>query len=864
MSLAAGAKLGPYEIVAPLGAGGMGEVYRARDTRLGRDVAVKVLPEHLSSNPEIRARFEREAKTVSSLNHPHICTLHDIGREGGSDYLVMELIEGETLAQRLTKGPLPPAEALKVGAQIADALDRAHRAGVTHRDLKPGNVMLTKSGAKLMDFGLARATGLGTPSQLTSSPTVAAPLTAEGTILGTFQYMAPEQLEGREADARADLWALGCVLYEMATGKRAFDGSTQASLISSIMRDQPRAMSELTPLAPARLERVVKQCLAKDPDERWQSARDVAHELTWIAEEGSRPGAAAAGGSGTPRRAGLRLLVAAFLLLAAAVGVAAFIAGSRHQREAGQAALEFRQISYVQQTVFNARFAPDGRSVIFSGALEGTVPELFQIQAEFPEPRSLGLRDVQLLSISSRGEMAVLTDARFEGAHRIFTGTLATLPIGSEAPRAVLEEVRDADWSPDGSKLAIIRNVGGVDRLEFPIGTPLYQAPGYLSDPRVSPAGDRIALFEHPVRWDDRGKVVVVDLKGHVSVLADGFESLEGLAWDSAGERAFFAATRAGSSAFSVFTVTLAGLLSVALPSPSGLAFYDARSDGRWLVAREDMRNEVRVLAPGAKEDRDLSWLDFGDQPSLSSDGRTLLFTEQGEAAGPYYAVCMRRTDGSPVVRLGDGGSRGFSPDGKWALALVHSSPPKLMLYPTGAGVQREIGPGAFASVLSATWFPDGAKILVCGSRAAEPSRCFALDLDGGEPRPVTPDGTADGWVSPDGTTALALDPSGKYLLYPLDGSAPRPIPPMTPRERVLAWSADGRSILVGALSSVPARVAKLALATGTRTQVADLAPADRSGALFIYWAGFSADERCYAYSLVRNHSYLYEVAPGR
>jgi serine/threonine protein kinase len=218
LALSPGTRLGPYEIVAPLGAGGMGEVYSAKDTRLGREVAVKVLPQHLTSNPEIRARFEREAKTVSSLNHPHICTLHDVGREGDTDYLVMELIEGETLAARLLKGALPLADVLKLGAQIADALDRAHRAGVMHRDLKPGNVMLTRSGAKLMDFGLARASGLGATSELTSSPTVTGPLTAEGTILGTFPYMAPEQLEGQEADARADLWALGCVLYEMAAG----------------------------------------------------------------------------------------------------------------------------------------------------------------------------------------------------------------------------------------------------------------------------------------------------------------------------------------------------------------------------------------------------------------------------------------------------------------------------------------------------------------------------------------------------------------------------------------------------------------------------------------------------------------------
>src|SRR5262245_62004409 len=284
MSLAARTRLGPYEIVAPLGAGGMGEVYRAKDTRLGRDVAVKVLPQHLSSNPEIRARFEREAKTVSALNHPHICTLHDVGREGEIDYLVMELMEGETLAARLAKGPLPLAEVLKFGGQIADALGRAHRAGVMHRDLKQGNVMVTRSGAKLMAFGLARATGLGATSEMTSSPTVAGPLTAEGTILGTFQYMAPEQLEGKEADARADLWALGCVLYEMATGKRAFEGATQASLISAIMRDTPRPMAELTPLAPAALERVVRHCLAKDPEDRIQTAHDVKLQLEGIAE----------------------------------------------------------------------------------------------------------------------------------------------------------------------------------------------------------------------------------------------------------------------------------------------------------------------------------------------------------------------------------------------------------------------------------------------------------------------------------------------------------------------------------------------------------------------------------------------------
>ncbi|NIV50262.1 MAG: protein kinase, partial [Gammaproteobacteria bacterium] len=315
MSLDPGTRLGPYEIVAPLGAGGMGEVYRARDTRLDRDVAVKVLPQHLSANPEVRARFEREAKTVSSLNHPHICTLYDVGREGDTDYLVMELIEGETLAERLAKGALPVAEVLKLGGQIADALERAHRAGVVHRDLKPGNVMLTKSGAKLMDFGLARATGMagsGSGSDVamptaTHSPTMAAPLTAEGTILGTFQYMAPEQLEGSEADARSDLWALGCVLYEMATGRRAFEGKSQASLITSIMSAAPAPLSQVAPMSPPGLERLVQACLAKDPADRLQSAHDIRMQLAWLAEGGSQAGVPAP--VATRRRSRARLAV---------------------------------------------------------------------------------------------------------------------------------------------------------------------------------------------------------------------------------------------------------------------------------------------------------------------------------------------------------------------------------------------------------------------------------------------------------------------------------------------------------------------------------------------------------------------------
>ncbi|HEY4231579.1 MAG TPA: protein kinase, partial [Thermoanaerobaculia bacterium] len=293
--LATGSKLGPYEILAPLGAGGMGEVYRARDSRLERTVAIKVLPAHLSGSEEMRQRFEREAKAISQITHPHICALYDIGREGNLEFLVMEYLEGETLADRLARGPLPSEQLLRYGIEIADALDKAHRAGIVHRDLKPGNVMLTKGGVKLLDFGLAKfqssaAGATNSVSRLATEMQASKPLTERGTVLGTFQYMSPEQLEGKEADARSDLFAFGAVLYEMATGRKAFTGSSQASLIGAILRDDPPAITEVSPLSPPALNRVVKTCLAKDPEDRFQTAHDVKLQLQWIAEGGSQAG----------------------------------------------------------------------------------------------------------------------------------------------------------------------------------------------------------------------------------------------------------------------------------------------------------------------------------------------------------------------------------------------------------------------------------------------------------------------------------------------------------------------------------------------------------------------------------------------
>jgi Tol biopolymer transport system component len=378
MTLSAGTRLGPYEILSPLGAGGMGEVYRAKDTRLGRDVAIKVLPEHMSSSAELRQRLEREAKTISQLSHPHICTLHDVGHQDGTDYLVMEYLEGETLADRLGKGSVPIDQALRIGVEIADALDAAHRSGIVHRDLKPGNVMLTKSGVKLLDFGLAK---LAVPdksavSQATSLPTAlqeSQPLTTRGTILGTFQYMAPEQLEGGEADARSDIFAFGCVLYEMLTGQKAFTGKSQASLIGSIMNSDPPPISSIQPMIPASLDRIVKGCLAKEPEHRWSTAHDVMLQLQWIAEGGSLAGVPAPVVARRKNRERLAWAVAAVGILAALAFAAGYVRRAPRPSPGIRATLQFPEKLFLGELAIS----PDGTRLAFTASKAGGQPDLW-------------------------------------------------------------------------------------------------------------------------------------------------------------------------------------------------------------------------------------------------------------------------------------------------------------------------------------------------------------------------------------------------------------------------------------------------------------------------------------------------------
>ncbi len=373
MTLLPGSRLGPYEVVAFVGVGGMGEVYKARDTRLDRTVALKVLPAQVASDPQFRERFEREARVVSSLDHPHICALYDVGRERGVDFLVMQFLDGETLASRLMSGPLPLDQALGCAIEACSALAAAHRKGIVHRDLKPGNVMLTKSGAKLLDFGLAKTTAMPVAAGVSVAPTQEAPLTAQGTILGTLQYMAPEQLEGKEADPRTDIFAFGAMLYEMLTGRKAFEGRSQASLITAIMSAQPVPITACQPLAPPAIDHIVRTCLAKDPDARFQSAHDLLMNLKWIVEDGSPTAGTAP--MGTSRRWRARLGTAASVAGAMVIASLATWWLTRPQSVAApsvvRATIALPATASVRAgrfTVANVAISPDGTHIVYAGA----------------------------------------------------------------------------------------------------------------------------------------------------------------------------------------------------------------------------------------------------------------------------------------------------------------------------------------------------------------------------------------------------------------------------------------------------------------------------------------------------------------
>jgi serine/threonine protein kinase/Tol biopolymer transport system component len=861
MSLANGTKLGPYEIIAPLGAGGMGEVYRAGDTRLDRTVAIKVVHASFTGDADRLRRFEQEARAVGALNHPNILAIYDVGDYEGSPFLVTELLEGDSLRDRLQAGPLPVRKALDYGAQIAAGLAAAHEKGIVHRDLKPENIFVTQDGrVKILDFGLAKVTSSlqsEATQTLATQDTRGQIQTEPGAILGTVGYMSPEQVRGMPADARSDIFALGTILYEMLSGERPFRGDSSVETMNAILKEDPPELVTANRSVPPALDRIVRRCMEKTPGERFQSARDLAFALEAISGSSSAHGAALLE-TASPKKT-QKWIVPAAIALALGLLAGYLTASFAFPHSAPSAKIKFHPLNYRAEMVFNARFASDDQTVVFSAALEGNTPRLFVHRPGYPAPQPFGQPDTHLLSISSKGELAVLTGTRYI-SHLVLSGTLARMDLGGGAPRAVLQNIQGADWSPDGSGLAIIREMDGQSRLEYPVGNVLYQTGGYVSDLRFSPRGDQIAFFEHPFRYDDRGSLDVVDLSGHKKVLADGMVGAEGVAWANDASEIYAGAQMSDDTDYVIYAVTLTGKTKAVLAGTDNLFLFDRAKNGDLLAAGNSYNYALMSLAPGAKAEQDLSWLDGSNSPHLSEDGKEMIFTETSNDAGENYGLLLQRTDGSPVVRLGDGVGMGLSRDGAWALSMIPGPPAQLVLYPTGAGEKRILDHGNIMSYSSARLFPDGIRVLACGNETGRSPRCYIQNISGGAPTPVTPEGTSDGLISPDGKSILAVGAESKHIIFPVAGGAGQPVEWLAPNETVIDWTADSRAVLTFHRSEIPARVEKVDLATGHRTTVCELATGNRTGALQVINAAFSADGKSYAYAYLNNISHLARI----
>ncbi len=630
----------------------MGEVYRARDPRLGRDVAVKVLPAAFARDAERLARFQREARVIAALSHPNILAVYDVGAHEGLHYLVSELVEGASLRARLTEAPLPARKAVEYAVQIGQGLAAAHEKGVIHRDLKPDNLFLSKDGrVKILDLGLAFVEPAAAAGDDQTSPTAA------GMVLGTVGYMSPEQVRGLPVDHRSDIFSFGAVLYEMLTGQRAFRRDTAAETMTSILKEEPPELVAGGKPVPPGLDRIVRHCLEKNPEERFQSASDMSFDLASLS--GSSTTAAPAVQAPVHKRA---VAVALAVVALAAVGALSFFAGKQSVPVLEQP--RFQRLTFRDGYISAARFAPDGQTVVYSAQWDNGLTEIFATRLEFPESRPLGLKESALYAVSASGDMLIGQRAT---AFRtgIQTGTLSAVPLAGGSPRELVPDIRGADVGGGAASFAVVKDLGDRYRLEFPAGKVLFETSGYISHARVSPDGQQIAFMDHPVRLDDRGWVSVVDRGANKKRLTQEWGgSQQGLAWHPSGKEIWFTASELGPN-MSLRAVTLEGKERVVLRTAGRLKLHDIAPDGRVLLTREAWRSRVLALTDGQPRPLDLTWLDGSGVTDISPDGSAILCDEWSAAAGPMYATCLRRLDGSAPVRLGEGAGGRFSPDGK-------------------------------------------------------------------------------------------------------------------------------------------------------------------------------------------------------
>lgn len=861
MSVTAGTRLGPYELSALIGAGGMGEVYKARDTRLGRDVALKVLPASFAADHERLRRFQQEAQAVAALSHPNILAVYDVGEDDGTHFLVSELLEGESLREMLARGVPSHRKSVGYAIQIARGLAAAHSRGIAHRDLKPDNIFITRDGqVKILDFGLAKSVApLPTHggSAADSTMTAMGPATDAGTVMGTAGYMSPEQVRGQAVDCRTDIFSFGAVFYEMLTGVRAFKRDTAAETMTAILNEDPPETLATGKQMPPALDRIVRHCLEKSADERYQSARDLAFDLE--ASTDVTPSA------GLPAAKGGRRIPWWYWAIGAAVAIAAAVCGGWKAGSLQPATnLQFHQVTYRRGSLTDARFSPDGQNILYTATWEGAKPEIYTVPVNGTGGHSIGIEDARLLAVSKSGEIAVaLSPVNLRG-FGIFKGTLARATSGAGAPKPEIENVVDADYTPDGTALAIVRIVPDkqIYQLEYPVGKVLFSG-GAIDFVRFSPNGRYLAFIIHDNTGDDRGNVIILDAKGKKVAESPLYNSAQGLAWTPSGDAVWFTSPLESGA---IHALSVSGKTREVLSVPGRLFLRDISSNGQ-LLAEQGIDHIGNVVSTGnGATVRDLSWLDYGYLRAISDDGKMILFEEEGEEnPNSAYTVYVRNTDGSPAVAIGEGYGIALSHNGQWALGLNLKDNSEWLL-PIGAGEPRQLSKLDTGAITFGGFTPDDKAVFYAAREPGHGFRSWLQDVNGGNPKPITPEGIVGTYVSPDGKWLVAGPIAGKKdTLVPMSGGTPVPIAGLKPDEGIFGWAGDDRVYV--ALRPEPGAVTmklqKLDPRTGVRTPAHDISIPNVSG-IIPYAFKINPDGSSYAYGYILGLSDLYTISGAR